>query len=64
MKGVDDIQGENSHVHGPLGVAIVSMGRRKGTNVVRLAVVVPGNDLNEARTEMQDLPPTLVPQEI
>lgn len=40
------------------------MRRRKWTNVVRFAVVVPGDDFNEARTEGQNVVPTLIPQQV
>lgn len=53
---------EHLHVICPLGIAIVNMGRPQRPDIVRLAVVVPSDDLEEPRTKSKDLVPAVVPQ--
>ena len=52
------------HVICPLGIAIVKMWRLQRADVMRLAVVVPGDDLQEPRFEAEDLIPAIIPQKI
>ena len=52
------------HIISPFGVTIVSVHRAERSDVVRLAIVVPGNDFHEARTQLQDLVPAIVPEGI
>lgn len=47
------------HVVGPLGVTVVVVLGVQGTNVVRLAVVVPGNNLNHGETLLEDGVPAI-----
>ena len=50
------------HVVGPLGVAVVVVLGVQGTNVVRLAIVVPGDNLNHGETLLKDGVPAIIQQ--
>lgn len=36
----------------------------EGANVVRLAVIVPSDDLNEARAKCKNLIPSIIPEQV
>ena len=48
------------HVVDPLAVTIVCVLRTQGTDVVGLAVVIPGDNLNHVETLLKDLIPAVV----
>lgn len=48
-----------SHVIGPLGVTIVGVLGAEGSDVVRLAIVVPGDDLDHGKALLDDLLPSV-----
>lgn len=52
------------HAVRPLGVSVVAVRAVEAADVVRLAVVVPGDDFDEARLELQDLRPAVEPEEV
>lgn len=49
------------HVHDPFGCAIIGVWRGQRCDVVRLAVVIPGNNLHKPRCKVQYLEPAVVP---
>jgi hypothetical protein len=40
------------------------MGGAERPNIMGFAVIIPGNNLNEARAHIQNLQPTVVPEQI
>lgn len=52
------------HVICPFGVAVIAMGRAEGPNVMRLAVVVPGEDFDVLRGQGQYFVPTFIPEKV
>jgi hypothetical protein len=40
------------------------MGGAKRPNVVGFAIIIPGNNLDEARSHVQNLQPTVIPEQI
>jgi len=51
------------HVVDPLGVAVVVMRGGERTNVMALAIIIPGNDLNVLWSEFQYVRPAVIPEE-
>lgn len=50
------------HIIDPFGIAIIEMLRLQWADVVRLAVVIPGNNLNHGEALLQDLLPSVIDQ--
>lgn len=52
----------NLHVIDPFGVTVVKVRRLERTDVVRLAIVVPSNNLNHGESLLEDLIPAVKDQ--
>lgn len=52
------------HVVDPFRGPVVGMGRPEGANVMRLTVIIPNYDLNEARAKRENLTPSMIPEQV
>lgn len=52
------------HIVDPFGVAVIVMRGGEWTNIMALAIIIPGNDFNVLWSERQDVHPAVVPKEI
>jgi hypothetical protein len=56
--------GLNLHIIGPFRVSVVEMERIQWTDIMRLPIIIPGDDFQELRTQSEDLVPAVEPQKI
>jgi hypothetical protein len=54
----------NLHIIGPLGVSVVVVLRAQGADIMRLAIVIPGNDFQELGAQSKDFVPPIKPQQV
>lgn len=52
------------HIINPFRSAVVYVGRTERSDIVRLPKVIPGYDLNKARTLSKKISPPCIPQQI
>lgn len=51
-----------SHIIDPFGCPIVGMRRLERANIVGFSIIVPGDNLNEARTKFENFAPPVIPE--
>jgi hypothetical protein len=57
-------QAKNSHIVYPFRSTIVVVSRAEGANIVRLAIIIPGYNLDESWTQCKHLLPAVIPKQV